>query len=177
MAKEIELKILEINPKEIESKLLKAGAKKLGEKLIVEKLFDFENKEISKKGEFLRVRKFGEKTELTYKCKRAKDKNFRIQEEIETKVEDFEELERIFEKLNLKLINHREKKRTSFVLGKLKIEIDKYPEIPAYLELEGPKEEITKGLKLLGFKIEQTSALTSTMVLTKYKANPYIQKF
>ena len=175
--KEIELKILNINIEEITKKLLKIGAKKVGENLIIEKHFDFPDKRISKNKESFRLRKFGSKTELTYKHSLIKDKNFKIHEETETEVSNYDEMEKIIEKLGLKRVKYKEKKRISFKLEKLKIEIDKYPSIPAYLEIEGSKKEIENLLKRLGYKLSQTTNMNATSVLKYYNVNPNFQKF
>ena len=64
-----------------------------------------------------------------------------------------------------------------FKLEKLKIEIDKYPSIPAYLEIEGSKKEIENLLKRLGYKLSQTTNMNATSVLKYYNVNPNFQKF
>ena len=175
--KEIEIKILNINEKEITKKLLKLGAKKISTKLIIEKHFDFNDNKISKNKESFRLRKIGDKVELTYKNSGTKDKNFKIREETEIELKDFKTMNKIIQKLGLKCIKYREKKRTSFKLNKLKFEIDKYPKIPSYLEIEGSKKDIKEILKLLGFNINQTVSFGATKVLEYYKANSKFQRF
>ncbi len=175
--KEIEVKILDIDEKDITNKLLKLGAKKISEELVVEKAFDFEDGRIFKNNNLLRLRKIGDKTELTYKDSREEDKDFAIREETQTEIKDFYEMEKIIKKLGLKCIIHREKKRSSFELNKVRFEIDKYPTIPAYLEIEGTKEDIKKTLQLLNIEVNKISNLPSTEVLKNYKVDPYSQKF
>lgn len=174
--KEIELKILNIDKAKITQKLLSIGAKRVSSVLLIDKKFDFSDKKLTKKHEHLRLRRIGEKFELNFKIK-GKDKNFLINEELETKIEDYETMEKIIKKLGLKIITHREKKRTSFVLGNLKFEIDENPNIPAYLEIEGTKLSVKKGIELLGFRMEDTTNMTTSDVLKYYKQDPNFIKF
>jgi|SRR3989344_2510977 len=175
--KEIELKILNINPKEITKKLLKLGAKSFGERFIIEKHFDFPNGRISNSKESFRLRKLGNKNELAYKHSLIKDKNFKIYEEIETEIINYDDMEKIIKKLGLDMIKYKEKKRISFILKNLKIEIDKYPNIPPYLEIEGNEKDIKSLLKDLGYSLSQTTNMNATNVLKHYNVDSNFQKF
>ena len=176
--KEIELKILGINPAEITKKLAKLGATKNKTVLISETIFDLSKNITSKKGDLFRIRKVGNIIEITYKYFLGpKNTKFLMAEEIETEVKDFKKIKKIINLLGFKCLKNRQKKRTSFKLGKVKIEIDKFPEIPAYLEIEGSKKEILTTIKLLGLENNKTTNKTATQVLKLYKANYKIQKF
>ena len=174
--KEIELKVLNINLEELTEKLLKLGAKKISEGLVKEKYFDFEDKSIFNNNAAFRLREINNRIELTYKLKNIR-KNFKISEETEVIVSDFSIMTEILEKLGLKCIKDREKKRVSFLLNGIKAEIDQYPKIPPYLELEGTEVGIQKVLDLLGYELTNTNTMTSTEVLKSYKVDPYFQKF
>ncbi len=174
---EIELKILDIDIKEIEKKLIKLGADKISTNLVSVNIFDFEDSRIKKKRELLRLRQIGDKIELTHKGKRKEDIEFKISEETETTVESFEEMKKILEKIGLICINESEKTRTSFKIGKTKIEIDQHPKIPPYLEIEGTKEDIEDIVKKLGFSMNDTCDLTGSKVIKKYGVNPKNLKF
>ncbi len=175
--KEIELKILNINKNNIIKKLLKLGAKKFPQNLVIERHFDFEDQRIKNNKQLFRLRKLGNKVELAFKDKKIKEGNFRVHEEIETTIQNFDNMEEIIKRLGLKCIKHREKKRTHFILNKVKIEIDKFPNIPTYIEIEGSKKEIEKTIKLLGFRLDQTTTMTATEVLKYYGVNENYQKF
>jgi len=167
--KEIEIKILNVDKKIITKKLLQLGAKKVSSVILTDKQFDFDDGRIKKNKETFRLRKNGDKTEIAYKHSRDTSGNFLICEELETIVKDYDIMENIIKSLGLKCIKHREKKRTSFVLGKLKFEIDENPRIPPYLEIEGDKKEVEKAVKLLGFNMKQTTNMTTSQVLKLYK--------
>ena len=169
--REIELKILNISKIAIIKKLRALGATGLPTALVVEKMFDFPNKSISRRKELLRLRQAGNLVELAYKNPAHRNRYFKILEETQTEVQDFAVMEKILQKIGLRCVKHREKKRASFVLGKTKFEIDEYPGVPAYLEIEGSPREIKKYVRLLGFTMQQTTTLSATSVLKQYKVN------
>lgn len=176
--REIELKILNVNEKDVENKLLSLGAKKRADVIVKEKIFDFDDRRITKNKDLFRLREIGEKVELTYKDSKKENSEFLDHEETETEIKDFKSILKIIEKIGLKIIREREKRRISFILDNIKIEIDKYPEIPAYIEIESSdKEKIIKLVEKLGYSVEDTVAKTATEILEKYKVNPNIQKF
>lgn len=169
--RETEIKILNINPAHITKKLLSLGAQKQPTALVIEKSFDFPNRKLGHKKSLLRLRKVGKTAELTYKTIAKKAGPLKTREETETRVENFEIMEQILRAIGLHLQWHREKKRTSFTLGKTKFEIDEYPRLPPYLEIEGSQEEIGKYVKLLGFTMKQASLLSATKLLKQHKVN------
>lgn len=171
--KEIEVKILEINPEEIKKKLLDLGAKRIGENKFAATIFDFEDGRIRKRGELLRLRKIGDKVELTYKSKEYKESDFKTAEEFETTVTDFNDMLKIFEKLGLKQTMYYEKIRESFKLNNAKIEIDTYPKIPTFIEIEAPtEEEVEKTVKILGFDMKNTTKKVLPEVAKLYNVDP-----
>jgi adenylate cyclase, class 2 len=177
--KEIEIKILEINPKEIEKKIISLGGKKTGSNLIKERFYDYPDGKLKSNFSILRIRTCGKKTEFTFKHSTGKlsDSDFAVREEIQTEVSNAKELERIVSALGLVLVKDREKKRTSFILGKTKIEIDQYPGIPSYLEVEGNEKTIPPVVKKLGYSMKYTLNISSTKVLKKYGKNTEFLKF
>jgi len=175
--KEIELKILNIDKEAITNKLIELGATKAPTVYVKEKVFDFSDHRLSNNYELLRVRTVGDKTEITYK-KKSPDKSFLKCEEIETEVKDFDKICQIILSLGcFSITQDRDKKRTSFVKGNLKFEIDEFPDIPPYLEIEGPPEEIKEVVKLLGYSMDQTTNKISPEVIKSYGKDPSLLKF
>ena len=177
MLREIEIKILEINLKKLQQKLKKVGAKKIEECKIHECIFDHPDKSISKRHELFRIRKNGKRTEITYKTNPAKNSKFIEHDEYETIAEDFETSCTIMKLAGFEIIRDREKKRILYKLGNAKFEIDKYPTIPAYVEIEGTKKSIQEALKKIGYSMKDTTNMTSSQVLKQYGQNPNFQRF
>ena len=169
--KEVELKILEVSKREVIKKLKLVGAKKVFGPVLVKELYfsdDFENSAYTS----LRLRKVGKKNELTLKYKKSKSR-FLVREELETEVIDFGVTKAMLEKLGFRVFCQREKMREEYVYRGVKIEIDEYPSIPCFLEIEAKTEAlVVQIIKKLGFEKLKTSNATATDVIKSYKANP-----
>jgi len=166
--KGIEVKVLNIDVKAIEKKLLSFGAKKIkSNELMKEMIFDYPDYRIKKGENLLRLRKIGHDNILTFKHSIEK-KKFRVAEEYELKVDDGENMKSIFLGLGLILTKTREKKRTTYKSGNVFFEIDKYPQIPTYLELEGPKAEINKWIKRLEINPGKATNMNVSEVIKFY---------
>ena len=177
MQKEIEIKILEINVEEMHRKLIRLGARKIDHCLVHERIYDFPNNRIKKKDDIFRIRQCGKRTEVTYKSNSQKDEDFLEHDEYETTVANFDTMCKIAELLGMEVVKDREKKRTSYIWRNVKFEIDKYPTIPPYLEIEATKKDIKIALKKLGYSMKDTTNMASTKVLKYYKKNPNYQTF
>lgn len=175
--REIEIKILNINPRATRKKLLSLGAKREPLVLIVEKSFDFPDRRIKKAGGYFRLRQHGKKTELTYKGNVSRAGGFHASDEFEVLVDDGVNTENMLRQLGLKQVAHREKTRERFVFASAHCELDKYPTIPHYLEIEGSKKSIAQIVKKLGLTMSDTNNLTAGQVLEQYGADHNLQKF
>lgn len=167
--REIEAKVLEINRKEIEKKLKNVGAKKHGTIKMKAAYFDFPAGSLKKQGKVVRLRLEGKDAVFCLKCRKAKSK-LKNMEELETKVENFNETKKML--LGLGLLQEREfsKTRTSYKLGKASIELDKMPGIPLFLEIEAPSEKLViQTAKKLGFTQQQLLPWNVFDVLRHYK--------
>lgn len=134
--RELEVKFLDINKEEIKSKLKNLGAIDLGEDLIEEVIIydqDLKWKDEGKK--FIRLRKRKGKIYLAYKNHFALE--FGKTEEIEVEVSDLEIATAFFEELGFIAYRQQEKKRHTFTLNGVTFDIDTWPRIPTYLEIEG----------------------------------------
>jgi len=170
MVNEVEGKILEIDKDKVIQKLESLGAEKEHEKLLSVRLIDFQDGGLHKQGKSLRLRKVGEKTEFTFKGPRKKDSRFKIREEIETNVEDFEKALKIMKKIGIKPRVSYEKKRTSYKLGDVSFEIDEYINlpIPTFLEIEASEEKINEMIEKLGFKKQDMKSYGLNGLLNHY---------
>jgi len=167
--KEIERKIFDIIPKAITSKLLKMGAKVVFKGLVRVKYFDTKKGEIRKKHELLRVRKMGDKkVEICFKCNRKVKDGCKIYDECEFYSSDFDEVSKFFEKLGYLCTCYYEKKRTEFLLKDIKVEMDEYPRIKAFIEIEATDvKKINDLVKKLGLEKNESSSETINEVLKR----------
>ena len=169
--KEVELKVLEINIDEEEKKLTKLGFQKIGESIILEKMFDTEKKDLKKKKQVLRLRTIHGKIELTLKEKKEKHPFLKMREEKNVIVNSFGKMQETLEDLGYECKAAREKKRKSYKLNKIKIDIDEYPGTKPYMEIEGAEEDVIDILKKLNHPLEKTTKKTATQILKIYKQN------
>ena len=101
----------------------------------------------------------------------------RIVEETETQIYDAKIMESILKKIGLQIVKHREKKRTSFILGNARCEIDQYPQIPPYMEIEGSEKDILDIIGKLGYSLKDTTKMSASKVLKKYKIDDKFLRF
>ncbi len=160
MAHEIETKVLDIDIKEVKTKLTSLGAKKMQENRLI---VDWYRPKGIKEGEdpwFLRIRSYsGKKHEVTWKVKSDILGIARKHKEINFDIAEPEKLEDLFEELDLEKYAHQEKDRVSFAYKNWQFDIDQYPKMPAFLEIEGNSEEnVKEAMKLLGLENNRTWA-------------------
>jgi adenylate cyclase class 2 len=148
--KEIEVRFLEIDKEDLLGKLKALGAKDLGEAHLNEIIFtDPEHKMVADR-QFIRLRTARDKTTLTYK--HHKERTIDGAVEIEFEVDDAKSAEAFLEKLGFPAERHQEKKRHTLTLNGVTVDIDTWPRIPTYVELEGPSEQALKDTALkIGF--------------------------
>lgn len=167
--KEIEVKILEIDPVKLVAKLKELGAKKLEKGIFYVTAFDFEDDRLMKQGSFVRVRKFNNRGELVLKKPMESQGDYKIMEEIESNISDYEAVVRLFEVLGMKTFAKQETYRASYKLGNLKFEFDKHPTMPWLIEVEAPTEEdVKKGVEMLGFTMADTTIESGLKLFQKY---------
>ncbi len=153
---EYECTVLNIDLDRIKSKLESLGAKNKGEKFQKRYTYDFNP---VRKNSWIRLRTNGELTTLC--IKQVVDKNaIGGTRELEVEVADFEEMNAILERLGYHHRNYQENKRNSYELNGVSIEIDSWPLIPTYLEIEGSSEsEVLKVLKLMDIDESEMTTL------------------
>ena len=160
MAHEIETKVLDINKSAIIQKIKKLGGRGgKREKLTVDW---FRTKGI-KDGEdkwFLRIRSYNNKKhEVTWKAKSEILGTARKHKEINFLLDSPKELADLFEEIDLENYAHQEKYRTSFTLKNWRFDIDEYPNMTAFIEIEGKSEDhVNKGIEMLDLKALKTWA-------------------
>lgn len=142
MMTEYELRVLEINKEEMMKKLEKLGAKKIGE--FFQKRYVYDLSPIQK-GKWIRLRTNGNETTLTYK--NIINNLIDGTKEIEIVVDNFEKTNTFLENIGFIHRNYQENNRISYLLDGVRIDIDSWPMIPSYMEIEGESEEDVLNIK------------------------------
>ena len=142
MHTEIEERILEIDKDKIIKKLEYLGATKIGEWYYKRYTYDFTPK---RESEWIRLRTNGVETTLTYK--KVETREVDGTKEFEIEVSNFDETNKMLEILGYEYKNYQESKRIRYYLNDVEIDIDTWPMIPTYMELEGPSVEKVKELE------------------------------
>lgn len=169
--KEIEVKFLEIDKNSVIERLKDKEAQKIFEGEIKAIYFDYPDGKLESKDKVLRLRKIGDKTELTYKSPSTNDSNMKIREEYTINSNNFEEAKNVLQGIDLKQIYSLEKYRESYALDQVRFEFDKFEEIPEYLEIEADSEEkIKEYAKMLDLSIDEAKDWPETKVLKNYNA-------
>ena len=153
MHTEYEVRILEIDVDSINKKLNELGATFEWDRVQKRYVYDFIPKVDSK---WIRLRTNGIKTTLTIKdLVTSKIDGTR---ELEIEVDDFVNTNKILEELGYTPRNYQENRRIQYKLDGVEIDIDSWPMIPTYLEIEGSsEEEVYKIVEKLGYKLEDTT--------------------
>lgn len=164
MKTEYEIRILNINKEEMKKKLESLNAKFQGERLQKRYVYDF-NPVLPNK--WIRLRTNGIETTLT--IKNVKNKNIDGTEELEIAVSDLEKTNLILKELGYIPKAVQENKRCRYILNGVEIDIDSWPQIPDYIEIEGKnEEEVYKTVEILGFTKENTTGKDVESVYKDY---------
>ena len=172
MAKEIEVKILEIDPKKVRDTIKSKGAKLVMPKNKQINLF-YAYKDSQKAGT-IRLRKNILGYTLTFKSKLKFNKGHKIMDEFETKIEDFDTVKKGLECLKFKLVGGTEAIREDWKLYNCLVSIVRLPKIPTYVEIEGTKKNILRVAKMLGYTEKD---YYPTMIYKKYGIKTKFLKF
>ncbi len=155
---EIEVKFLDINILSLEEKLKSLGAKKIGDFLYKRKSYDFSDKRLEKENAWVRLRDEGDRVTMAFKQRlgvsihSGKDQGMK---EIEIIVSDFNLADQFLYAIGLKEKFYEENKRLRYVLNNVVLDIDTWPMLNPYLEIEGPSwEKVEDMAKTLGLNWE-----------------------
>lgn len=169
--KECEIKVLGIDTEKLIEKLESFGAKKTFAGMYKVHYFDYPDSRIREKGELLRIREIvGGQSEVVYKANKRIENGMKVYDEYEFEIGDFEAIFQVFKNMGLSETLYYEKKRKLYELPGAKIEIDTYPKIPPYCEIEtsdkGLFDELTRKLGLQG--LETSTETVNELFLRKY---------
>jgi hypothetical protein len=113
---------------------------------------------------WIRLRQDGEIVEITIKYIYSNKANYNIDEvkEIEIKTDNFEMANKLIEEMGYYRKKLAEKKRDSYSYQGMDIEIDEWPLLEPYIEIEGSNiDKIYELANLLGYSKEQTIVMNT----------------
>ena len=164
MNTEYEVRILEIDKNDFIKRLEQLGAKK--EEYFFQRryVYDF-NPAI--KGKWIRLRTNGRESTLT--IKNIISPLIDGTKEIEIVVSDFDKCKYILNELGYHPKGYQENKRTRYYLDKVEIDIDTWPMLPTYVEIEGKsEEEVMTVVKKMGYNENEVTTLDVESIYKKY---------
>ena len=163
MHTEIEERVLEIDKESIIKKLENLGAKKVGDWHQKRFVYDFNP---VRESEWIRLRTNGEETTLTYK--NVESDTIDGTKELEIVVSSFDDTNKMLEVLGYKARAMQENKRIRYLFNDVEIDIDSWPMIPTYLELESDSIEKIK-------EVEELLEIDKSKITTLNCEDIYIQ--
>ena len=158
---EKEMRFLNIDKTDLEKRLALAGAKCVfsGARQC-RYVYDFHPKDDNK---WIRLRTNGFETTLT--IKHVVDQTINGTKEWEIQVSDFDETYEMLKMMGYEPRAKQENIRSRFLLDNVEIDIDKWPGIPAFVELEGDDEnDIQLVVKKLGLDNYQSTTQDVTTI-------------
>ena len=158
-SKEIEIKFRVDDVRDLDRRLRKSGFRLITPRTHeINTLYDLPDKSLRRRGELLRLRKYGSEWILTHKAK-GKAGRHKTRVETETKVADGAKMEAILRALGFAPTFRYEKFRAEWSDGKGHVVVDQTP-IGDFGEIEGPSRWIDRTAKLL--QISPSDYITAT---------------
>jgi adenylate cyclase class 2 len=151
MQTEIEAKFINVDIEAIRQKLKDEGATLVEpERLMKRQVFDYPDHRLEAIGGWVRVRDEGNKITMSYK--QLNDRTLHGTKEVTLAIDDYKMASSFLDSIGLIVDSYQETKRESWKLDDVEIEIDTWPWIPSFVELEAHSEESIKAVaQKLGF--------------------------
>lgn len=164
---EIEARFKDINVDEIIKKVVDLGGEDTGEKFLEETIFYDKELKWRDEGKFARLRSFDGKNIFTYK--HIKKDSIDGTEEIEFSIDKTSQLKEFLSRLELVAFRTQQKKRHTLILDGVVIDIDQWPLIPPYLEIEGNSESEIRGVaEKIGLQWENALFIDARKIIEGY---------
>ena len=159
---ECELKIPADDLDEIRRRLATTEAEQLNSaEHEVNILFDTASGRLATSGEVLRVRRVGPRHVLTFKGPATYDGAVKQRREIELEISSSERISELLHALGYAPAIRYEKKRESWRLGEVRVELDHTP-MGNFVELEGPTDSLEAAAQSLG--LDPTLAVAQSYI-------------
>ena len=167
MQTEIEAKWINIDKEALRKTLSDIGAELVSpERLMIRRVYDFPDERLESVKGWVRVRNEDDKITLSYK--QLNDRTVHGTKEVTVIVNDFDSTCAFLESIGLVQKSVQETKRESWKLGNTEIELDTWPWIPSFVEIEATSETELKATAEL-LELDYSKALHGS-VETAYKA-------
>jgi len=164
MPAEYEAKVLDIDPTATQELILAKGGVAVGQALLRRYVYDIAPGDESR---WIRLRDTDGKATLT--VKEISHDGIDGTYEIEVGVDDFTATNELLGRLGFTPKSYQENRRTSFTLDGARLEIDEWPMIPPYLEIEADApEEVTKIAARLGYTEDQLTSENTMKIYRRY---------
>jgi adenylate cyclase class 2 len=140
MLSKIEAKFLDVDYDQLKVRLKSAGATCMHPDRLTKRLtMDFPDKRLRRTANgWVRVRDEGDRITLTYK--QLNDRSIAGMQEVEAVVDDFEKTEELLKAIGLERCAYQETRRETWELDGVEIDLDQWPWIRPFVEVEGPHE-------------------------------------
>jgi len=157
---EYEVRVLEVDVEKIQKKLNELNASLVEDVFQRRYLYDFNPVNPDK---WIRLRTNGKTTTLTIKD--VVTSKIDGTHELEIEVSDFDTTNEILNELGYSVRGIQENKRIKYDLNGVEVDIDTWPKIPTYLEIEGKnEEEVYSTLDILGIPRDKAISLNTQSI-------------
>lgn len=161
---EFEAKMLDVEPDELADRILSLGGRRVGDRLMRRYVYDIRAGDESR---WIRLRDDG--TAVTLTVKEIAHDGIDGTMETEVVVSDFEDTNDLLGRIGFVAKSYQENRRASFELDGAQLEIDWWPLIPPYLEIEGQsREHVVRVGQALGISEDELTGENTVKVYARY---------
>lgn len=141
---------MEIDKNFVVKKLIELGAEDLGETMLEEVIIYDKDLKWKNDCKLMRIRKKHDSTHLTFKHHNNTDAGEAV--EIEVKIDDMNKAIDLLKAIGYVPFRRQQKKRHTLKAFDVTFDIDTWPKLPPYIEVEGPSlEHLKKAAEKIGF--------------------------
>jgi adenylate cyclase class 2 len=153
MNTEIEAKWLRVDIDAMRARLIKAGARLVQtERLMSRKTYDYPDRRLNKIHAWVRIRDEGDKVTMSFK--QLQERTLLGTKEVNLTIDSLDEAHVFLTSLGLEQKSAQDTKRESWNLNGCEVELDTWPWIPSFIEIEGHSEAaVLETAKKLGLDI------------------------
>jgi adenylate cyclase class 2 len=161
---EFEAKVLDVEPEVMAGLIIRAGGRRVGDALMRRYVYDIDAGDQSR---WIRLRDTG--TEITLAVKEIAHDGIDGTTETEVVVGDFDSTNELLRRIGFEPKSYQENRRSSFELRGAQLELDQWPLIPPYLEIEGDsRQHVVEIAGVLGIDEDRLTGENTVKVYARY---------